>query len=94
MRSWCPDCCLYTRRTADGRCLSCVGREASRRRFVGDAEPDPRPERRPGEPSWRCLHCMRWRCDAPLSLCGECQGEYLRAAVGMPAAGAGEWDAA
>lgn len=52
-------------------------------RMGADAEPDPRPERREGDPPYRCLFCMNWRCDRPLMLCRECEGWYFAASAGM-----------
>lgn len=40
--------------------------------------------RKPGEPLYRCLWCLKFRCAAPLRRCLKCQAEYDRAAVGMP----------
>lgn len=37
----------------------------------------------PGEPGYRCLWCMRYRCHGPLEQCAECRLEYERAAKRM-----------
>ncbi len=47
-------------------------------------EDDPRPERQPGEPPYRCLLCMRWRCDLPLKRCTECHEEIMAATADFP----------
>jgi len=43
-----------------------------------------KPPRQPGEPHYRCLHCGRYKCDRPLRLCLECQGEMKRLLEDLP----------
>lgn len=68
-------------------CYPCYGIEDVRELYVNKTKFRPRkaPEYDPpelpgalrprqyGEPAYRCLWCMRWRCDFPLKLCVECQ---------------------
>jgi hypothetical protein len=40
--------------------------------------------RGPNDPPWRCFYCLRWRCQVPISLCGECQRWLDERAATMP----------
>ncbi len=53
---------------------------------VVDLDPDPGlvTQRRPGDPNYRCVWCMFWRCDAPCQQCSECKVWYDRRAAQMP----------
>lgn len=50
----------------------------------------PKPKRKPGDGTHRCLWCSRWRCNSPLKLCEACQQDYHARAVGMPELRSGE----
>lgn len=43
-----------------------------------------KPDRQPGDPYYRCLHCSRYRCQRPLQLCPECQEAVERLLAGLP----------
>jgi hypothetical protein len=79
----CPNV-IYAR----GLCRTCY-----RRKWGRGTLPDERPSadgsaflpaRRPGEPFYRCAHCGRYLCAAPLRLCVDCSVELELASVGMP----------
>lgn len=82
----CPNLAYYLRRNLCNKCWNDPAVKAlyPAKKLVA-VERDPRPKRQQGEPYYTCLGCMRYRCDQPLKLCGECVAMHLEAVAKIPA---------
>jgi len=75
----CKHCGSCNIRCKQGLCYTCYTDDDVRflyDKHDGEQLRDPRPERQPGDPKYRCLWCMAWKCDEPLRRCSDCDREH------------------